>query len=269
VEEIMKKIILVVLVIMAFAVSTFAGVEWTGKISSVGEKKRDGNEIVIKVAAQNGIVRQDYISVKKKNGMIEQNTYWLFNSKDNIIYVVNPDDRSVTPMSLDYMLNMAQMASKLVKIRIEDYKANSKFIGMEKVNGFNCKHIKLTTDYTMKMKITFIKKTIIVHEEKEIWGSKNVKGLNHLNPMFLNKDLKTGFKDLDALIKKQVAQNKNLGFPVKTIAREIHKNKKGEVKSDITTTTIIENIRLKNFPKSYFEVPKGYSVSEPLEVPQS
>ncbi len=264
----MKKIILIVLVIMAFTVSTFAGIEWTSKISTTGKKKRDKNEIVLKIAAQNGIVRQDYISVKRKKGMIKEGTYWLFNSKDNMIYVVNPKDKEVTPMSLDYMLNMAQMASKLVKIKIQDYSAKSKNLGREKINGLNCKHVKLTTDYTMKMKITFIKKTIIIHEEKEIWGSKNVKGLNHLNSMFLNKDFKTGFKDLDKMIKKQMAQNKNLGFPVKTIARMIYKNKKGKVKSEIVTTTTMENIVSKKFPKSYFEVPKGYNVSEALAGPQ-
>ena len=265
----MKKRILITLTLITFTISAFAGIEWTSKISTTAKKKRNRNEMVLKMAAQHGVVRQDYISVERKQGMIKENTYWIFNSKDNMIYVVNPDDKTVIPMSLDYMLNMAQMANKIVKIKIEDYKAESRTIGIERVNGFNCKHIKLTTDYTMKMKIAFIKKQLIIHEEKEIWGSKSIKGLSHLNSMFLNKNFKTGFKDLDALIKKQMAQNKDLGFPVKTIVRQIHKNKKGKVKSDITTTTTIENIISKKFPNSYFEIPKGYSVSDPLQGPQS
>ena len=65
----MKKIILIMLVLTTFTISTFAGIEWTSKISSTGKKKRDRNEIVMKIAAQNGIVRQNYISVKKKKGM--------------------------------------------------------------------------------------------------------------------------------------------------------------------------------------------------------
>ena len=264
----MKKIILIMLVLIAFTVTSFAGIEWTSKSTTTAKKKRDRNEIFMKIAAQDGIVRQNFINVKRKKGMMKEGTYWLFNSKDNMIYVVNPDDKAVTPMSLDYMLNMTQMVTKLVKINITDYKASSKFLGTEKIDGYNCKHIKLTTDYTMKMKITFIKKTFIIHEEKEIWGSNSVKGLNNLNKMFLSKDFKTGFKDLDIMIKKQMAQNKGIGFPLKTITRTIHKNKKGKVKSDSTTTTIIENIVSKKFPKSYFEIPKGYSISRPLEGPQ-
>ena len=263
----MKKLIILAILFM-FSLSLYSGIQWTSKITTTGKKKRDQNQIISTVSAQEGIVRQDFIEVKRKQGMYKKNSYWIYNSKDNMIYIVDPKKKTVTPMSMDYLLNMAHMANKLVKIRIEDYSAKSKKLPSEKVMGYACNHVKLITEYKMKMKITIIKKSFHIYEEKEIWGSRNVKGLNNLNKMFLNKNFKTGFEDLDELIRKQMAQHKNIGFPLKTIVKQIYKNKKGKVKSETVTTTVVEDIKIKKFPKSHFEVPADYKTNDPLQGPQ-
>jgi len=264
----MKRNFLILLVLIMFTVSGFAGIEWTSKITTTAKKKRNRNNMTLRVAAQDGIVRVDYLSVKKDSRLLDEHTTWLYNAKDNKIYVMNSKEKTVTPMSIEYMLNISKMVGKVIKIKIKDYKAEVKNLGTEKINGYTCKHIRLITDYTMKTKVVFIKSTSIIHEEKDIWSTTEVKGLDNMNNMYLNKDLKTGFDDFDELIRKQMKQIKNLGFRLKTVERTVYKSKKGKVRQDLTTTTTVEDIVSKKFPKSYFQIPKDYTVEKFLEGPK-
>ena len=116
----------------------------------------------------------------------------------------------------------------------------------------------------MKMKIAFIKTTMKIHEEKEIWATKNLPALKEINDAFLTKNYKTGIEDLDDMIQKEIAQQKKIGFPIKTIIHTIQKNKKGKVKSETTTIMEVTKIKSKSFPASFFTIPEDY---EELENP--
>ena len=110
----------------------------------------------------------------------------------------------------------------------------------------------------MKMKIAFIKKTMRMHEVKEIWGTNKKAGFNEMNQAFLRKDFKTGIPDLDELIRKEMEKQKKIGFPLKVITHSLQKTKKGKVKSKSTSTMTVTKINAKNFPKSFFEIPGNY-----------
>jgi hypothetical protein len=241
----------------------FAGVEYTSKITTTGNKKSMNSEMTSVVYAQNGDVKQVYKNVpKKQRGLMTEDGYWLFKGKDNTLYIVDDKEKTVTPMSIDSMLQMTQMAGKLVKITIEDHKVKTETLGKAKMLGVLCDHVRITSSYTMKMKITFIKKTFKVKEVKEIWATNNLSTANEVNRAFFEKDFKTGWEDLDKMIAREMKQMKKLGFPLKTVTRHIQMNKKGKVQSDQTTTMEILDMKSKKFSSSFFEVPKDYEVAQ-------
>ncbi len=258
----MKKILCVTLLILFMAVSTFAGVEWVSKITTSAEKGKD-SEMTSHVYAQGGDVKQVFKNVAKdKRNVYIEDGYWLYKGKENMMYLVNDKEKTVTPLSLDALLQMTAVVGELVKIQIYDHQVNTETLNPEEVMGHLCNHVRITSDYTMKMKIAFIKKTFQVHEVKEIWASSNVKYLNEISQSFLNKDFKTGFEELDKMIEKEMAQMKKMGFPLKTVTHNIQKGKKGKVLSDTITAMEVLEINSKSFPASFFEIPKDYQMAD-------
>lgn len=258
----MKKII-ILLVMTAFAAGyVFGGVEWTTSIKTTGKSKRENNEIVAHTYAQGGNVKQVFESVSQKNMFYLEDGFWLYKANEENIYIVNNKEKTFMVMNMDSLLQLTGAMGKLVKITISDHTIDTEVLPEETLLGFPCNHIKITSDYTMKMKITIIKKTSIIHEEKEIWASTGVPGLQELHAGFLNKNYKTGIPDLDELIKKEMEKQKAIGFPLKMITHTVSEGKKGKVESETVTTMTVNDIKEKDIPASFFEIPAGYKEVE-------
>jgi hypothetical protein len=258
-----KKILAFVMVMCVFTVFSFAGIEWFATMKTVTQKgKNANNDIVFHTYAQAGNVKQVFEGVSKENPFYFQDGYWLYRANEDIIYIVNDKKHEYMVFSMDELLQLTGMLGQLVKIRIEDQTVNTEVLPDEKLLGYPCTHLKITTEYTMKMKIAFIKQTMMIYEEKEIWGTTNVPGLQEIHKGFMEKQYKTGFPGLDELIAKQMEQQKKIGFPLKTITHTIQKDKKGKVKGESTDTMTVTKIESKNIPASFFEVPANYTKTE-------
>jgi len=258
----MKKIFVFLMIMGFFTFSVFAGVEWFTTIKTTGKGKKANNEIFAHTHAQGGNVKQVFEGVSNENMFYFQDGYWLYKADDNNIYVVNDKKYSYTVISIDGLLQMTGMLGQLVKIKIVDHSIDTEVLPGETLLGYPCNHLKITTTYTMKIKIAFIKKTMRMHEVKEIWGTPKIAGLDEINQAFLRKDFKIGIPDLDELIQEQMEKQKKIGFPLKVITHSVQKNKKGKVKSESTTTMTVTKINAKNFPKSFFEIPGNYDRQE-------
>ena len=254
--------VVVIYVLVSFTVLSFAGIEWTTSIKTTGKGKRANNEIDAHTHAQGGNVKQVFEGVVNEDMFHFQDGYWLYKANEDNIYIVNDKKHNYMVIPMDGLLQMTGMLGQLVKIEISDLSINTEVLPEETLLGYPCNHLIITTDYTMKMKIAIIKKTMKFHEEKEIWGTTKVPGFNEINQEFLKKDFKTGIPDLDEMIQKQLEQQKKIGFPLKVITRTIQKDKKGKVKSEATTTMTVTKINTKNFPKSFFEIPEDYQEAE-------
>jgi hypothetical protein len=253
-----KKIISLVIVIWLFTVFSLAGIEWTSSIKTTGKGKKANNDIDAQTYAQGGNVKQVFKGVVNEDMFRFQDGYWLYKIKEDNIYIVNDKKFNYMVIPMDGLLQMTGMLGQLVKIEILDHTINTEVLPEETLLGYPCTHLKVTTDYTMKLKILIVKQTIDVHEEKEIWGTTQVPGFDDISPGFLKKDVKTGIPDLDEMIQKEMEQQKKIGFPLKIITNTIHKDKKGKVKDESTTTMTVTKINAKDFPKSFFEVPANY-----------
>ncbi len=254
----MKKISLLLIVSLLLTCTIFAGVQWTSTITAKSTDKKANNQIISVVSAEKGNLKQAFTSVPSKSMVYIKEGYWLYKVDKYLIYIVNDKEKTYMALSLDDLLQMAGMFGQMVKMEVTDQSVNTEVLPAETVLGFSCNHIRITSDYTMKVKIVFIKKTMTIHEVKEIWATPEMTGLNEINKSFLKKNFKTGIADLDALIQKQIAQQKNLGFPLKTITQQIQKGKKGKVEVESTTTMEVTDIKAASFPASFFEIPAGY-----------
>ena len=253
-----EKIFIVSMMIILFTVFSFAGLEWTTSIKATGKGKKANNEIDTQTYAQGGNVKQVFMGVVNEDMFRNQDGYWLYKADEDIIYIVNDKKYNYMTIPMDGLLQMTGMLGQLVKIQILDHEINTEVLPEETVLGYPCNHLKVTTDYTMKIKIAIIKKTFKFHEEKEIWGTTKVPGLNDIAPGFLKKDFKTGIPDLDEMILKQIEQQKKIGFPLKVITKTTQMNRKGKVKGNTTSTLTVTKINSKNFPGTFFEIPANY-----------
>lgn len=262
----MKKAFLLVSMILLSSVMVFSGIQWTTSLKTVGKGKRNNNDIAMTTSAQGGDVKQVFEGVANENPFYTQDGYWLYKNESGDIYVVNDAKRNYMVMNLDSLLQVTGALGQLVKITVSGHTIDTQLLGSEDILGFNCNHLKVTTEYTMKIKVAFIKKTMKIREVKEIWGTTKVPGLNEIGEGFRNKDFKTGIADLDEMIKKEMEQQKKIGFPLKVITQRTEMNKKGKVKNESTTTMTVTKIESKNFPKTFFEVPADY---DQVEMPGS
>jgi len=259
----MKKSYIFLLITVWLTASVFAGVEWSSRITVTDNEKGRTEEMTSVVYAQGGDVKQVFKDVPKsqRRQYIDEG-YWLYKGDQDTLYIVDDKGKTITPLSLDALQRMGDLAGGIVKIEIRDQQVNTEWLGEDKVLGLPCRHMKIVTDYTMEIKVAVIKKTMIVHQEREIWASTAVKGLEQAAQPFLKRDFRTGFAELDEMIKAEMQRMKESGVPLKSITRMVQKNKKGKVSGDTTTTVEVTGIDHKDLPAAIFELPADYRMQE-------
>ncbi len=259
----MKKISLFFALVLVITSFSFAGLEWTTTMKIESSQKGVGNDITTHAYAQAGNVKQVFENVAKENPFYNTDGYWLYKANENNIYIVNDKEKSYTVLSVDDLLQLTGAFGQLVKMEISDYTANTEVLPGETILGYACNHLKIVTDYTLKVKIAFIKQTMKVHEEKEVWGTTQIQGLKEMNQAFMGKNFKTGIADLDNLIQEEMKKQKEIGFPLKMITKRTDSDtKKGKVQGESTTTMTVTKLETKNFPPSFFEIPSSYFQNE-------
>jgi hypothetical protein len=257
-RKMMKRYVCIGLMVVLAALSLNAGVVWKTRMTVDSNNKNQRNEVMSITSAQNGDVRQQFEEVKKKDALYSDQVYWLYKNKDQMMYIINDKEKTIMPMSIDGMLQMAGALGELVKIQISDQVSNAEDMGMETVLGRPCKHVRINREYTMTMKIAIIKKTFMVKEVRDIWGSRDVEGVSEIGAAYLGKEFRTGHADLDALIEKESKLMAEVGFPLKTISKQTQMNKKGKIQGETTSTTEVISIEKKSIDASLFELPQGY-----------
>jgi hypothetical protein len=254
----MKKTILVVMFIMIFAASSFAGVEWRTKTETVAKAKGQSNTIVMQVFASNGNVKQVFESVADENEMFRKGSYWLFKAEDSTLYLVNPAEKTYSRLPMNALMQMTGVVGKLIKIKIKNPVINNEKLGTATVLGYPCLHSKQLLEYDMEVKVVFIKNKSHEKIEKEVWSTAKFKGMSEMAEAFRFRDFKTGMEDLDKLIEEQIKADAELGFPLKMITVNTSVDKKGNAKETSRQTMEVLSVGSKSFPAGFFDIPAGY-----------
>ena len=253
----MKRSLIVILLIM-FAATAFAGVEWRTKTETVAKAKGQSNTIVMQVFASGGNVKQVFESVADENEMFQKGSYWLFKANDNSLYLVNPAEKTYSRLPMNAIFQMTGVAGKLIKIKIKNPVINNEKLGTATVLGYPCQHSKQLMEYDMEVKVVFIKSKSHVKIEKEVWSTPKIKAMAEMAESFRFRDFKTGMEDLDNMIEEQMKADAELGFPLKMITVNTSIDKKGNEEVTSRQTMEVLSVGNKTFPASFFEIPAGY-----------
>jgi len=263
----MKRLLTCLAVVCTFFPAfSFAGIEWTASIKTTGKGKKANNEIDTHTYAQGGNLKQVFEGVSNENLHYFKDGYWLYKSGEDNIYIVNDKEQNYTVISIDGLLQVTGTLGQLAEIEILDHSIKVEKLAGEEILGYPCDHIMVTTDYTMKLKIAFVKKTMKMHEEKEIWSTSEIQDLDQINPGFQSKVYRTGIPDLDEMIRKEIEHQKKIGFPLKVITKTNQMNKKGKPTGDTSSTMTVNKVLSKTFPSTFFAIPDHYDgSSDPWE----
>jgi len=253
----MKRLFIVILLVI-FAMTAFAGVEWRTKTVTEAQAKGQSNTIVMQVFASGGNVKQVFESVANENEMFQKGSYWLFKAGEGNLYMVNPAEKTYSRLPMSAIMQMAGVVGKLIKIKIKNPVVNSEKLGSDTILGYPCQHSKMLMEYDMEVKIAIIKSKSHEKIEKEVWSTPKFKGMAEMAESFRFRDFKTGMEDLDNLIEEQMKAEAELGFPLKMITVTTSIDKKGNAKEKSRQTMEVLSLGSKNFPALFFEIPAGY-----------
>jgi hypothetical protein len=247
-----KKYVCIIAALLIMQVSfSIAGLVWKSDTKAIGEEKE--NVISFQCYAQGGNVRQDVL----KGGsmpLMKEGSYMLFKKDSNSIFIINPKDKTYSELPIDAMMGIA---ASMMKIEPGDVKVEK--LAPEVISGYKCNHIKINSNYSMKMQLMGME--MKVTQEQEIWGTKDLP-VSELADLFILQAFKTGWKDLDEQISKQISAMQDIGFPIKSVTIVKQVSAKGAGTQTKTVESISYDIESKKLDDAIFKVPEGYKKIE-------
>jgi hypothetical protein len=250
----MKKLsVLLVVVLLAFAAQSFAGVVLVAKTTAEGGKGAEQQNSVAKswVSGDNGKTLFEASS----SPLTGKGTYIITKDGGKTMYLVNPEDKTYMKWDLDSIMGFAGGAMKMMNMKFSDPKVEP--LGEEPdglIAGIPTVHYRFRTSYTMSMSFMMMKKTTRVVKEEDIWAAPKL--VDAALGIWLRKTPpKTGNEDLDGLIKAEMG--KVQGFPLKRKTVTTNTDEKGKVETNTVTMEVTE-LQMVPVPDSTFEIPPGY-----------
>lgn len=251
----MKKFLFFVFLVLPFLLFSDLLYEFSGKSWTEGSKKEMPLTGTVFLKSPSSF-RVEF--KESENPMLTEESVIL--SKDlKTIYLLNTKDKTYAELNFeDLMQSLVSLAGSLLNLEIENPKVEVRKGSEDKnILGFSCKHIIIETSYDMKMKVLFMKSKQKIHYISEYWLAPTFPVM--LKDWYQEKSFKTGIPDLDKLIEMETAQVKGMVLKIKKVTET--KNEKGETTKTYDESEITK-IEEKDFPSSYFEIPKDYKKIE-------
>lgn len=250
----MKKVsVLLVVVLVAFAAQSIAGVVLVAKTTAEGGKGVEQQNSVVRtwVSGDNG----KSLFEESGNRLMGKGTYIITKDGGKTMYLVNPEEKTYMKWDLDSLMGMAGGAMAMMNMKFADPKVEA--LGEEPdglIAGVPTVHYRFRTSYTMSMSFMMMKKKSKVVKEEEIWATPKL--VDAALAIWLRKTPpKTGNEDLDGLIRAEMG--KVQGFPLKRRTVTTNTDEKGKVETS-TVTMEVTDLQMAPVPDSTFEIPQGY-----------
>jgi hypothetical protein len=245
--------VLLVVVLLAFAAQSLAGVVLVAKTTAEGGKGVEQQNAVVRtwVSGDNGKT----LFEDSGNRLMGKGTYIITKDGGKTMYLVNPEEKSYMKWDLDSLMGMAGGAMAMMNMKFTDPKVEA--LGEEPnglIAGVPTVHYRFRTSYTMSMSFMMMKKKSKVVKEEEIWAAPKL--VDAALAIWLRKTPpKTGNEDLDGLIRAEMG--KVQGFPLKRKTVTTSTDEKGKVETSTVTMEVTE-LQMAPVPDSTFEIPQGY-----------
>jgi hypothetical protein len=197
------------------------------------------------------------------NPAFQAGTYLLTQNGGELIYLVNPEEKTYARFDLEAMMgmvgNVLQGMGGLVKFEVSEPKVE-KLADEDggKLVGLSTRHYRFRTSYTMRVKVFGMGQPSAVVTEQDVWSTQELSDAGF--GIWLRKaPPRIGNEDLDRLVNTEM--EKIHGWPLKMVTTSTSTGKKGKPTTTRTTmeVTLLEKTSV---PASAFALPAGYKEVE-------
>lgn len=198
--------------------------------------------------------------------MMDKETFWISKDGKNIT-IVNKAQKTYETHDLDKMLGMLSSLmnamGQMMQMTVENPSVTTvRGTKDEIIAGMKTRHYVVDSQYTLRVKMAFIKSVQVIKSTKEIWVTDSLSG--GAIDILQKKNYKTGHVELDKLIEMETLKLK--GDVVKMLTVTESKSEKGEVTKDYTEH-LVTTVKQAPLQASLFQVPAGYSEVKQEEIP--
>ena len=222
---------------------------------------RNQNVAVVHAWVDGGNARVEFQS-GDATGMFKEGTYLLSLEGSDIMYLVNPDEKTIAEINLDQMFAMAgsimEAAGGLVQMEFTDF-ANEKLEEGpgEPILGYETTHYKFHTGYTMRVGVFGMNRESRSETDTEFWCTDEI-DMAGFRAWLRPDRFRTGNEEMDEMISQQYAQIDCL--PLRTITTTMMASGgRGGSDSTSNSTTEVTELREEEIPGSTFELPADYT----------
>lgn len=247
---------------LLITVPVFAGIAYDFSMTTTGEGQSQKMAGVAKVEGSK-------MRMEIQDGdeaVFESGSVILSRDGGATMTVLDPSDKTYFELSVDQIFNqltsMMQSMGSNFEMSIKNQKVDVEKLGAgDKIAGHATTRYRIDAKYDIVMSMMGMNMTMSVDSSTLMWATPDI--AKDAATIFQSKGLKTGMKDLDALIEKYADEVD--GFPLRTEADSTMLMMGRTIKSK--TVTEVSNVREAKIPNSEFDVPGDFrKVDGPLEA---
>ena len=248
-----KKMILVGLVVLCTALSSFAGWEYSATTRAEGSQHSEmmNNQMASWVDGDKAKIE----FVKSGSPLTPAGSFMITKDGGKMMYMVNPSKKTYSKWDIAGMAGMAGGAMQMMNMKMSTPKVEKLLEEKgEKIAGFATTHYRFRTSYTMEMSFMGIQRATTTLTEEDVWSCPDLNDAG-LNAWMNQQVSNTGNEQLDKLVKAEMEKVK--GFPLKRVVVTTTKESSGE-QQVMKMTTEVTSIKKASPAAALFELPAGY-----------
>jgi hypothetical protein len=245
------------LVLCLAAVPASAGIHYKADSTTTVDDKRPQTT---RVEAWIDGSRAKIVFTESDQPMIGKNDYLLTQDGGQTVYLVDPEEETITEWDVAGMLSslggMMESLGGVMDMEFSDIEVEKLSEGPGgELLGRPVTRAEYRTSYTMSIKVFGMSRQNRVETTQELWLT-DAFGDEALGLWLRSEPPATGMEDLDALIEAEM--EKVDGFPLRSVAVSTTTGQKGKRQSTSRMETVVTELEEASIPEGTFELPAGY-----------
>jgi hypothetical protein len=206
------------------------------------------------------------VFTESNNPMTPEGSYLLTTDGGQVLYLVNPEEKTYTEWDLAAMMQTlgAMMDSMGGMMSMEFSEPQVEKLLEEdggSILGMSTTHYRYRTTYTMDLKVMGMRRSNEIETVQDLWTTEEMDEAA-LGVWLRSTPPETGNEDIDGLVQAEIA--KVQGFPLKTVTVSTTTGEKKKRSTTTRSTTEVKVLERRDAPAGSFEIPAGYEEREML-----